>query len=446
MKRALWLVVAVLAIGSVSSAKDPEKPGVDPELAKRVEALVAELEDPSFEAREQATLALAELGPEAAPALEPYLRHPSIEVQSRVRQILLRYKEMERQAAVGDAASTDWPMLKRGPGRSASDGLGGVRRAPKIRWAATLPFEIGQPWFDSPLLAVEDRVYAVGRSGEVACLSAEDGRIRWTSETGEAVAAAPVLAGGMIFLSGKNLTAMDAANGRIRWRWKTDYGCSASALAFGGRVYAVEKGERLVALDPANGEEQWSVRLHATSSAPVAVGGFVVVGSEEGLTAFRATDGQRRWRFETPSPVRTSPAVLPDRIVMGDAVGNVYAVTTDRGRKIWERAIPEGDIVEAPAVYGDAILFATSGRTFRALRAADGMDLWTRFVGTLTVSSPCVSGGIVYFTGGPRIHAMYCADGDDVWREQFVNLFSAPILVAGNLYMVTHDGVVVSLK
>ena len=142
----------------------------------------------------------------------------------------------------------------------------------------------------------------------------------------------------------------------------------------------------------------------------------------------------------------TSPVVLPDRIVICDDARTVYALTADRGKRLWRRRIPEGMVKESPVVYGDAVLFSTSGATFRAIRASDGEDIWARFVGTVIQSSPCAAGGLVYFTAGSNFHAMECADGDDLWRLSLEGLYTAPILVDGTLYVATVNGVLLALR
>jgi outer membrane protein assembly factor BamB len=146
--------------------------------------------------------------------------------------------------------------------------------------------------------------------------------------------------------------------------------------------------------------------------------------------------------------VDAPPVVLPDRIVFADESKALYAVTPDRGERLWRRRFPEGEVVGAPAVYGDAILFPTSGSTFRAIRASDGSDLWTRWIGTEIVSSPSVVDGTLYFMGGPILFAMECADGDDVWRMvlPIEARFAAPVLLDETLYLLGMDGVITAYR
>lgn len=447
MRRTTLTLIALVLAGTVSLAKDGQgKNAADAQMKKIVAPLVKQLDDPSFDVREKATLALIQLGPKAEPALREFMPALSLEARSRLRQVFLHYREIERREALGAPSNGEWPMLKRSPGREASDGLGGIRKKPGFRWTVDLPFAVGRPFFDSPLFSVGNQLIVVGRGGQVASVSADKGKLQWLAKTGEKVYAAPVMAGGTIYVPGDDLTALDARNGKIIWRWKTDYGCTASPLAFGNRIYAIDKGEKIAALDPATGKETWKMRLPVTTSAPVAVGDLIVVGTERGLVAFSASDKITRWRFRSLTPIMSAPAVLPDRIVVGDEKGDVYGVSLDHGRQIWRRSIPEGRLWETPVVYGDVVLFATTGATFRAIRAADGMDLWTRFVGMLKVSSPSVCGGVAYFTAGPRVHAMDCATGDDLWRRVLVSTWSSPILIKKRLYIVSQDGLLACLE
>ncbi|MHC4861030.1 MAG: outer membrane protein assembly factor BamB family protein [Planctomycetota bacterium] len=446
MRRDILLVVALLVLASPLAAQHRRKkaPKVDPELLKIVEPLIKDLDDPSFGVREDATQKLMQLGPEARPALLPAKDHSSPEVRMRVRRVLLYFQELLRRESLEEIPAGDWPMLKRGPSRGASSGPA-IRTAPDVHWYRMLPLILGKPYLDAPLVAGRDRLYAVTRAGQVAAVDRETGKILWVRETGERVFAGPVLAGGRLYVPGSSLTAMHAGTGDVLWRWKTDYGVIASPLVHDGAVYAVEKGEKLAALDPDTGEETWKVRLRATSSAPVLAGKLLVIGTEDGVMAVRP-GGMRRWTAETDQPVTITPAVLRDRVVVGDLGRTVYALTSDRGKTVWKRRIPEGRILLTPTVYGDAILFSTSGATFRAIHAADGSDLWTRWIGTVIQSSPCVAGGVAYLVAGSRIRALECVNGDDVWLLDLMGNYASPILVEGSLFLLAFDGGLLSLR
>jgi eukaryotic-like serine/threonine-protein kinase len=201
-----------------------------------------------------------------------------------------------------------------------------------------------------------------------------------------------------------------------------------------------------VALDPADGSVKWRARVAATASSPVVVDDLVVLGLTDGVKAFSVENGTRRWSYKTEAAVESSPVVLPGRIVVADDARTIYALSSKRGKRIWRRSIPEGTVRESPTVYGDTIFFSTSGATFRAIRGSDGEDVWSRFVGSLTTSSPCTAGGLVYFTAGPSFHAMECADGDDLYRLELPGHHASPILVDGVLYLVAMNGALLALK
>jgi outer membrane protein assembly factor BamB len=448
MTRIITAVLFALLLAAPITAQDGRRnaPPADPELQEKVDVLVAELDHPSYDKREAASATLRAMGPPARAALAVHAEHPSLEVRRRVLRVLLHYREIERIAAMTPGAPEDWPMLKRSPGRDAAAGKGVVRNVPEMLWAAELPGVIGLPYFDSPILASGDLIIVLNRKGGVAAVNRHSGEVVWLRDTGEPVYAAPVIAAGTLYIPGNSLTAMDLESGRVRWRWKTDYGVSATPLVADGKVFAVERGEKLVALDPLEGTVMWRARVPATSSSPVAVGKLVVIGLTTGVHAYRIGNGTRRWRFETEDAVSTSPVVLPDRVIIADDSRTLYALTPDRGKRLWRRRIPEGTVRESPVVYGDAVLFSTSGATFRAIRASDGEDLWARFVGTFIQSSPCSAGGLVYFTAGRTFRAMECADGDDLWALPMEGAFTAPILVDGTLYVATVDGVLMALR
>ena len=448
MRRVFLFSIALLIATAPVVAKDRKKkkePPLDPELVELVEPLLKKLDDASFEVREEATQELLEIGPKVTPVLERAEDRASPEVRMRVRRVLLQFREIARRAALGGPETGDWPMLKRGPNRGASTGSA-LRKRPEVRWFRPLPAVVGRPYFDAPLVAGRKRLYAVTRSGQISAVDLKTGEIVWARETGQRTHAGPVLGGGRLFVPGPALVTMDADSGRELWRWKTDYGVIASPLVVGDVVYAVEKGEKLVALDTRTGEQKWKKRLLATSSAPVLVGDLLLIGTERGVMAIHAESGTRRWLSKTVAPVTTSPALLTDRLVVGDSDRHIYALSLTRGKQLWRRRIPEGRVHETPTVFGDAVFFSTTGSMFRAIRASDGGDVWTRWAGTVIQSSPCVADGVVYFVADSVVRALECVNGDDVWRLDLMESCTSPILVEGSMFLLGLDGVLISLK
>ena len=137
----------------------------------------------------------------------------------------------------------------------------------------------------------------------------------------------PLVAGGIMYVTNVNEAfALDAATGRQIWHYSqprtegltgdASAGINRGVALAGGRLFMVTDHAHLIALDRATGEPIWDVTMadyrqnYGATSAPLIVGDLVisgVSGGDEGargfVAAYRASDGQRVWRFwAMPAP------------------------------------------------------------------------------------------------------------------------------------------------
>jgi outer membrane protein assembly factor BamB len=154
-----------------------------------------------------------------------------------------------------------------------------------------------------------------------------------------------------------------------------------------------------------------------------AVGGRTVyVGSDDGnVYALSAADGTEQWRFETPSSVRTSPAVIGGSI---DEEG-VSNGTTDR-----------------------SVYVANIDGIVYALMASDGTEQWQFETDSWVRSSPAVADQSVYLGDDDgTVFALSATDGTEQWRyENDARVRSSPAVVDGSVYVGDDDGTVIALS
>jgi alcohol dehydrogenase (cytochrome c) len=137
----------------------------------------------------------------------------------------------------------------------------------------------------------------------------------------------PVVAGGVMYVTSVNEAfALDARTGREMWHYSRPRtpglagdaasGINRGVALLGDRVFTITDNAHLVALDRRTGALQWDVEMadarqnYGATSAPLVVNDLVVSGvsgGDEGvrgfLDAYRASTGERVWRFWTvPAP------------------------------------------------------------------------------------------------------------------------------------------------
>jgi alcohol dehydrogenase (cytochrome c) len=133
----------------------------------------------------------------------------------------------------------------------------------------------------------------------------------------------PVVVDGVMYITGANEAyALDATTGRQIWAFRTPRthgllseaggGANRGGALSGNRIFMVTDNAHLLALDRLTGRKLWDVTMgdtkegYSATGAPMAIGDLVisgVAGGEEGargfLDAYRASTGERAWRFWT---------------------------------------------------------------------------------------------------------------------------------------------------
>lgn len=163
-------------------------------------------------------------------------------------------------------------------------------------------------------------------------------------------------------------------------------------------------------------------------SSPVVVGDLVIVGSSDGsLYALRREDGSVRWRFEAGSPIHSSPAVHNGRVYFGDRANRVYAVdlrtgrlrwTTETGTDApWEWGHEGWDYyTSSPLPVGDLVIVGSGDGNVYAFDAGSGEERWRFATGGRVRASPAVGDSLVFIgsTDG-RLYALDLSSGAERW-------------------------------
>jgi outer membrane protein assembly factor BamB len=103
----------------------------------------------------------------------------------------------------------------------------------------------------------------------------------------------------------------------------------------------------------------------------------VFVGAaDQGLRAFRASDGALLWRFEALGRVDSTPMLDGDTLVFGASDGAIYSVNSERGSLRWRTSVG-AEVVHAPTRVGRWIVVVTGADAVAALDAETGVRGWT---------------------------------------------------------------------
>jgi outer membrane protein assembly factor BamB len=262
------------------------------------------------------------------------------------------------------------------------------------------------------------RIIALTRDGRVQAVSSA-GHVEWTYKTPLPFNAAPLLAGGRIYVSGGNGTVYAlndhpaGPGGELLWQYDANEDLATTPVLAGKLLLVATQADTVVALDAEDGRWLWQYRRDTPSgftirgaSRPVVDGARAYVGFADGtLVALELTDGTPRW--ERHLGVEGAQFVDVDTAPVVDAARNrVYA-----------------------ASYRDGVF---------ALDLATGETAWT--TATRGVTSLVQRGGLLFGAGDGRVTALKAEGGQVAWTLELKGrLAHAPAQVQGLLLVPTEQ-------
>jgi outer membrane protein assembly factor BamB len=273
-------------------------------------------------------------------------------------------------------------------------------------------------------------------------------------ETG--LSSSPGVGNGLVVVGGRNgeVIAFDAASGAKRWSVRATSEVLSAPFVGATRVVVRSNDGRVFGLDPADGTRKWvfdrglptlSVR---GNSSPIGTQGAVFVGYDDGsVVALREDDGQRLWEQSVAEPEGRTEldrmadidgemvidgdqlyvssvhdktmalaigngqplwtqdvgsyggvAVAPDRIVVSDKVGNVWAIDRSNGTSLWKQDAFGNRQLTSPVIQGEYAVVGDLDGYLHWLRLDTGVIVARQRVERAALrGSPQVSpGGVLY--------------------------------------------------
>lgn len=185
----------------------------------------------------------------------------------------------------------------------------------------------------------------------------------------------------------------------VAWTHEAGEVIESSAAIAGGVVYVGAQPGKLLALDLRTGARLWAYESGGDigESSPCVADGLVYVGDLDGtLHAVDARTGRAAWTFKTRTEVKASPVVAEGKVLLGSYDQNFYAVDAKTGAKAW--AFETEGQVHATAAVADGVAFVTGcDALLRAIRVADGKELYNVSSGAYTAASPALVGDHAYY-------------------------------------------------
>jgi eukaryotic-like serine/threonine-protein kinase len=205
------------------------------------------------------------------------------------------------------------------------------------------------------------------------------------------------------FRGGQRLMGVSVSNLpkdlRLVWTYEAGESIESSAAIVNGVVYVGSQSGELAALNLSDGSVRWKYKATAPigESSPCVSGGVVFIGDLDGiLHAVNARDGKAIWTFKTYGEIKSSPVVVGDRVLFGSYDEHLYCVAASTGSLIWK--FRTGGPVHCTAGVSNGMAhIAGCDEMFRAIRIADGKEVFHIASGAYTGASPAIVGQKAFY-------------------------------------------------
>lgn len=261
----------------------------------------------------------------------------------------------------------------------------------------------------------------------------DPGAVAWTADLGAEVWAAPATDADTVYVgdAGGGLHALRASDGTARWTLTTGGALRGTPTLADGTLYLACDDGLLYAVRAADGHREWSVDIHNTpilerdpydtwSSSVTVDGDRLYVGSaDQNLYALAREDGEVIWTASTTGVVRTAPAVGDGLVAVGSDDSNIYVVDADSGEIVWNQTTG-GPVTSSPVIRDGVLFVGSRGASLVAHDLRTGDERWSLSFGMSWVQSTPVPDGDTLFIGSSDLGAARAVDvgtGDVRWEH-----------------------------
>ena len=383
-------------------------------------------------------------------------------------------------AAATVASADDWPHW-RGPARTGISTEAGwldtwPASGPPIAWKA----EVGVGF--SSFAVANGRVYTIGHANDqdtVVCLQADKGTVVWRhsydADLGNKFfeggpTSTPTVFGDRVYTIGRegDVFCFDAASGKVIWsvNLQKDAGYPLPAWGFGGSPLVFENllilnvGDAGVALDKATGKVVWkSAATEPGYSTPLPVKQgdetLLLLGSAKSYLAVNAKTGREAWRVKWVTQYGVNAA---DPVVDGDRV--FISTGYQTGCALLQLGKSEPEIAYRsrilrtqmnPAVLAGGHLYAVDGDTnektsLKCVEFSSGTEKWSRpLAGSGAVAVADNRLIVLSGTGELMVAPVSSESFSPTARANVLTgkCWTVPVLANGRIYCRNAEGTVV---
>ena len=277
-------------------------------------------------------------------------------------------------------------------------------------------------FYGSPVVA-NDSVFIGSYTGVVYAIDAVRGVTTWDYDVESSIAGGVAVAEGTLFVGSAKgkLIALDAGNGTLEWEFPAENDVWSTPVVADGIVYFGSIDHNLYALNAADGTEKWMFPTNGSiASTPVVVDGVVYVGSfDSKFYAVYADSGNLKWVFDEAGNWYWSQAVYENGVIYAGSLDNkVYAINAGNGTSAWSEPFDTGSPVKAsPVVVKNVLVVVSEQGMVYGLDLQNGEKKWQFDEIEAKVLSPIGADGEKIYINAQdnRLYALNADNGRQAW-------------------------------
>lgn len=340
---------------------------------------------------------------------------------------------------------------------------------PAVRWLITENFDKNDP--HDPLV-VDNRVIVGTDLGRVRAYECRDGSPVWVYRFGGRVYYRPSTDGKQVYFSSSmGVGAVQASDGVEVWNFPHEH-CDGPTLALADKllVYVAGSDGILYALNSNTGDVQWEsefvsdapadppgfsgeqARFDNTKARPTALASdgetiYLSVFDQCRIVAINASDGKRRWSFQSNGWVHGSAVATAQHVYFGSQDKHFYCLDKTTGEKVWSYET-KSRVESGGAVDDDSVYFGSCDGHLYCLAQSSGEVRW-KFAAdrwkdrsTPIYSVPILAGKHAVFAAGEgQAYAVDRQTGQLAWKSrpaEDAELFCSPATDGERFFLVTR--------
>ena len=237
----------------------------------------------------------------------------------------------------------------------------------------------------------------------------------------------------------------------VAWRVDAGSGIRGTVVLVDSAVVVATTNRQLLAFHTRDGRRYWDQRFGASVASTLLYDrGKVFVGTTQydgDLIALDITRARRLWRYRL-GPIRFTPLLDGQVIYAGADNGNVAALNTTSGARIWSIGL-RNSIAQSPIDAGAHIIAFAENDSMYALRKNDGGLLARGHVGATPSATPAVSGNtLIVPTQSGAVFGVDATSLATLWQVKADGpVLTPPAVTAdGTAYIASRTGTLYRIR